>query len=225
MGEAPGLLDAGAQAIPAAPQPAPGLPVDALRRRPDVALAETALHEATALIGVEEAELYPRFSLSSGVHASVGSPGDLLTGSSYTVSAGPQMRWRVFDRARIKQRVAAAGANAEAALNTFDATVLNALGEVENALAAVSHGAERVARLETAERASRQSAGAARALYEKGAGGLEAVLTEQQRLLAVQDALAEARTRWALAGVALYQALGGGWEEPEKAVEKQKKAQ
>lgn len=203
--------------VPMAPAVRPGLPADMLRRRPDVALAEAALRAATARIGVEEAELYPRFSLGGSVHASVGSPDDFWEGKSYTFSFGPSMRWRLFDRVRIKQRVAAAGAQADAALGDFDAAVLTALEEVETALAAVDHGRARTLALDAVLRDAARSAQVARALYEKGLGDFTAVLDEQSRLYDAKDAQVEARVRLALDTVTLYQALGGGWEEETKA--------
>lgn len=212
VGRHPGTVVTGDDPLPAIPDVPAGLPVSVLRRRPDVALAEAALHEATARIGIEEADLYPHASLGGGIRAEVRTASDVLKGSSYNLSLGPSVNWRLLERPWIQQRVKAAGANAEAALHDFDATVLRALEEAENALTAMERGRQRVAALEAAARDAKTSAALARAAHEEGRGDFTAVLAEQQRLHEVRDALAEAQTIQSLNVVGLYQALGAGWE-------------
>lgn len=217
MGAAPGSLRVDGHPLAQVPVPPAGLPIEVIRRRPDVAVAESALRDLTAQIGVVEAELYPRLSFTGGIRASVDSPDDLFEGASYNFSFGPSVRWRLFDRTRIQYRVKAAGFAAEAALHDFDATVLAALEEVENALVALLRGAERLRLLADARAQAERSVAVARAQYEQGLGDFSVVLTEQQRLFSIRSSLAEAETRQALNTVGLYQALGAGWELPEEA--------
>lgn len=155
MGEVPGTVHVAEKAdgrflapeVPSAPEPPPGLPADVLRRRPDLFAAEQALHAATARIGVAEAELYPKFSLTGSIGTAGLQAADLFKGPNHYYSIGPTVQWRVFDRSRIKSQIAAAGAKAEGALADYDKTVLTALEEVENALTAMDTNASRITAL------------------------------------------------------------------------------
>src|SRR6266581_2772540 len=143
LGQQPGALLAELSedaSIPATPPAVPvGLPSDLLRRRPDVRRAERQLASATANIGVETAELFPKFALlGSGGFQSL-SASDWFSGGSRYGSAGPTVTWRLLDFGRIRAQVKAANARQEQALAAYERTVLISFEDVENALVAYAN--------------------------------------------------------------------------------------
>lgn len=148
--------------MPTAPELEQALPVgdgwQLLQRRPDIRAAERSLAAATAMIGVETAELYPRVTLgaSSGV---AGTPAHLLSANSFGANIGPVLSWHWPNRRMAKARIAAAGANADAALASFDGAVLQALRQTETALSACTQELERERSLAQARGDAARAAG------------------------------------------------------------------
>jgi outer membrane protein TolC len=120
-----------------------GLPSDLLRRRPDIRRAERQLAAATARIGVQTAELFPKFSLTGSGGLSTVSASDWFTGGSKFWSAGPTVQWRIFDAGRIRANIRVENAKQEEALAVYEKTVLASMQDVENAL--VAYAQEQVA--------------------------------------------------------------------------------
>jgi multidrug efflux system outer membrane protein len=202
------------------PQPLPGLPAlvavgqpaDLLRRRPDIRVAERILAAATARVGVATADLYPRVTLLGSVGLQAGAFLDVADGGSSTFSIGPRIFWAAFDLGRVRERINAADARTEAALAQFEQQVLLALEETENALVDFNRQQERRDLLSTSARASEKAAELARLRYQSGMADFLTVLDAERTLLEAQDRLAESETRTATALIAVYKALGGGWE-------------
>jgi multidrug efflux system outer membrane protein len=215
-GQQPTVLESAL--APAAPIPALpplvniGNPAELLRRRPDIRSAESTLAAATARIGVETSDLFPRvfFNGNLGVQASEFSR--LFGNGADNYSFGPAITWTALDLGHVLARIKAANARAEAQLAAYEKTVLNALEETENAL--VDFGSEQVRRdyLRTAERSATQAMGLARQRYEGGVADFLPVLDAQRTQLAIQAQLAQSETRTATSLVAIYKALGGGWQ-------------
>jgi multidrug efflux system outer membrane protein len=189
-----------------------GQPADLLRRRPDIRVAERALAAATARVGVATADLYPRVTVLGGVGLQAGSVVDLFSSGSTTFSIGPNIFWAAFDLGRVRERINAADARTEAALAQYEQRVLLALEETENALVDFNRQQERRDLLATSARASAKAADLARLRYQSGVTDFLTVLDAQRTVLAAQDRLAESETRTATALIAVYKALGGGWE-------------
>ena len=189
-----------------------GQPAELLRRRPDIQSAERSLAAATARIGVATADLFPRVSLTG----SVGYVAKTLSGlgdSDYrTTSFGPFLSWPAFDLGRVRARIRAADATAVGALASYEKTVLTALEETENALVRFSNARQRQAHLQIAATASNEAIELAKARYSNGIDSFLNVLDAERQLLELQDQLAQSKTETGLALVALYKALGGGWE-------------
>jgi NodT family efflux transporter outer membrane factor (OMF) lipoprotein len=188
-----------------------GTPGELLRRRPDVAAAEQRLHAATARVGVATADLFPRFTLGGLVGTQASEVGALFERDSQTRLVALGIDWSFLHVGRVRARIAAADADAEAALARYQQAVLRALEDTENALVRNDR-----ARLEDGhrERAAVESADAARLArvrYEAGAADLFEVLDAERTQLQAQDAFAAARTRSATSVVALYRAMAGGW--------------
>jgi multidrug efflux system outer membrane protein len=194
-----------------------GRPADLLKRRPDVRFAERRLAAATARIGVAKADYFPRvvFGGSFGVAAS--DFAGLGRASNGTYSFGPSIRWSAFDLGRVFDRVEAADADTQAALATYERTVMTALEETEDTL--VGFGRERARRdlLREAASASAEAATIARERYRAGVADFLTVIDAERAQLEAQDRLAESGARTAVALVALYKSLGGGWESAQAA--------
>lgn len=186
-------------------------PAELLRRRPDVRAAERRLAAQIARIGVAEADLYPRFSLtgSYGYESTDGSK--TLTSDSRTFAIGPSFRWNLFDGGRIRNAIAAERAFAEEATALYENVVLRALAEGESALASVELERKRMVELETAAGAGARAVQAVRTLYEGGLTDFQNVLDAERTLFQAQDRHAASQGRVAQNLVRLYRALGGGW--------------
>lgn len=216
LGQPPGALkDELTQvgSIPASPPSVPvGLPSDLLRRRPDVRRSERQLAAATAEIGVAIAELFPKFSLTGiagyqSLHTS-----DLIMPASKFWTAGPSVRWRLFEMPKLQAQVRVQTAEQEAALAEFQQTVLVSLEEVENALVAYGKEQERRVTLGEAVEASRRAVDIAHQQYTKGLGDFLNVVVAERALYESEDQFVNSERTVALNLVSLYKALGGGWE-------------
>ncbi|MGE3667082.1 MAG: efflux transporter outer membrane subunit, partial [Steroidobacteraceae bacterium] len=201
-----------AAALPALPARLdPGTPGELLRRRPDVIAAESRLHAATARVGIATADYFPRFTLAGLIGTKGIDTSALFERDSETRLAALGVDWSFLDVGRVRARVAAADADASAALAAYERSVLLALEDTENALVRVAKSRVEDAHLERAAKDSATAARLARLRFEAGAVDLLDVLDAERTRLAAQDAFADARTRSATATVGLYRALAGGY--------------
>jgi outer membrane protein, multidrug efflux system len=204
--------------IPVAPPSAPvGVPSDLLRRRPDIRRAEAEIHSATAQIGVATADLFPKFFLlgSGGYQATTFS--SWFEPASLFWSLGPSVSWPVFDTGRIRSNIEEQKALAEQSVIVYRQTVLAALQETENALIASVKEQEHRKALVDAVAANRKAVELATKLYAEGQTDFLNVLDAQRSLYATEDSLVQSNGTVSTNLVALYKALGGGWEEREEA--------
>ena len=226
IGQPPGALIAeltsGTTALPVTPPVIPvGLPSDLLRRRPDVRRAERQLAADTAVIGVATAELFPKFSLLGTGGLQSLSAGNFFGAASKYWSAGPTMRWRIFDLGHVRSQIQAAQAHAEQTLAAYEKTVLIALQNVEDELVACGNEQVKQHALANAVAANRRALELANELYIKGLGNFLNVLDAERSLYQAEDQLADSQRAATENLVALYKALGGGWEiENEKTTKK-----
>ncbi|MEO7385948.1 MAG: efflux transporter outer membrane subunit [Gammaproteobacteria bacterium] len=187
-------------------------PASMIRRRPDIRAAERQLAAATARTGVAVADYFPRVSLTGSAGWRATSLSDLGSSDSERYAFGPRISWAALDMGRVRARVMASDARTEAALANWEKTVLTALGETESAMNRYSRALEAAARLRVAAQASGKAADLARLRYRNGADSFLTVLDAERRLLEAEDLLAGAETDASLSAVAVYKALGGGWE-------------
>ncbi len=217
QGKPPGALSAelsAPAAIPVTPPEIPvGLPSDLLRRRPDIRRAERQIAAASARVGVQVAELFPKFSLIGSAGFSSISSSDLFAGGSRFWAAGPTVTWRLFEFGRILTQIKAANAREEQALAAYEQTVLLALEEVENALVAYAQEQQRRQALAEQVAADRQAVELAQQLYSKGATSFLNVLDSKRSLYRSEDDLVQSERAVTASLIALYKALGGGWED------------
>ncbi len=205
-------LEASAPIPPTPPLVPIGLPSDLLRRRPDVRQAEAQLHAATAQIGVATAQLFPQFSLTGAFGPEGSTPKSLLSLVNSAWSVGPSVNWPIFNAGQIASNIEVQNALQEQALLNYRATVLQSLDDVYAALIAYAKEQERRTSLEQAVESNKDAVRLARQLYLVGQTDFLNVLTAQQALLTSQSALVQSQAAVSTDLVALYKALGGGWE-------------
>ncbi|MBV9654002.1 MAG: efflux transporter outer membrane subunit [Acetobacteraceae bacterium] len=202
-----------AKPIPPVPPRVPvGLPSELARRRPDIVQAEAQLHAATADIGVAVANFYPSVTLSGSLGIQALRFKDLGNWDARQYSLGPAITVPLFEGGRLRATLELRKAQQQEAAVTYQRTVLNAWHEVDNALTAYEKEQRRRDDLAQAVASNRAALGLAQDRYRAGVADFLQVLTAQRDLLAAQQALAASTTNVSNDLVALYKALGGGWE-------------
>jgi len=218
LAKPPRALDAqlsAAAELPGLPAQVPvGLPSELAHRRPDILGAESRLHAATAQIGAAQADFYPRISLTGSLGTQALSISDLGWGARQ-FAIGPSLHLPIFEGGRLKGNLALTEARQQEAAIAYQQTVLKAWHEVDNALSSYRRVQGRAAQLDVAVLENRRALTHAERRYAQGAADYLTVLVTQQRLLDSENAASRGRTDTALAMVALYKALGGGWEVAE----------
>jgi NodT family efflux transporter outer membrane factor (OMF) lipoprotein len=212
----PAALDAELKAGAPIPPPPPAIPVgmpsDLLRRRPDIRQAEANLHAANANIGVAKADLFPKFSLTGSAAlqgSKVASLGNLKT---LSWGAGPSLTWDPLQGGRIFANIALQKALTEEQCLIYKQTVLGALDDVDNALIAFAKEREHHDALADAVGFDLKAVSIASTLYKDGLTDYLNVIVAQNQLFVAQDQLVQSDRNLSTDIVALYKALGGGWE-------------
>ncbi|HEV2540622.1 MAG TPA: efflux transporter outer membrane subunit [Frateuria sp.] len=215
LGERPGALDvdlSSAHFTPIDTVLAIGDADDVLRRRPDIRVAERELAAATARIGVAKADWFPHVTLGGFLGFLAGRSNDFGGPATRAWSVAPSIRWSGLNVQRVRSGVKASEARADAALAIYQRTVLRALEDVDNALVGYNQQRERVQHLLDQAQQSERAAQLAKIRYEAGAIDYLELLDAQRTQLSAEDQLAEAETGINLRAIALYKALGGGWQ-------------
>lgn len=215
QGQSPGIVNP----VLSDPKPIPvtsidvavGVPADILRQRPDIRRAERNIAAETARVGVITAELYPKFTLTGSIGLEALSLQNLLRTGSRTWGIGPSLTWNIFDAGRIQQNIEAQDAVQEQARVRYEATILTALEDVENALFAYANEQLRRQSLLEAAEAAKRAVEIAGVQYISGRVNFQVVLDAQRSLLTLQDQLAQSEAAMTINLVGLYKAIGGGW--------------
>jgi len=189
-----------------------GDPASLLRRRPDIRVAERDLAGATARIGVAIGDLFPKVSFTGTVGYVAGNASALGDSGTDSYVIAPGISWAALDVGRVRARIAGARARNEAALARYDHTVLGALEETENALVTHARARDRLAHVQQAAESSDTAARLARMRFQSGLVDFLQVLDAERTQLEAEDRLAQSRTDAATSLIAVYKALGGGWE-------------
>jgi NodT family efflux transporter outer membrane factor (OMF) lipoprotein len=213
-GEVPGTLPGALERCSTAPRLATPIPVGdgaaLLRRRPDIRQAERTLAGSVARVGVATADLYP--SISLGLSAgSTGFLADVGAANAFRWSVGPLISW-TLPSAGTHSRIAQAQAGSDAALARFDASVLNALRETESALTVYARELDRNASLTRARDQSALASQQTLTLYRAGRTDFLTTLDAQRTLAGAESALTASDAQLVTDQVALFLALGGGWD-------------
>jgi len=205
--------------IPNAPDAlAVGIPADILRRRPDIRALERRIAQQSALIGVQRAELYPKFYVDGVFGLQSAELGDLFRSESLTATIMPRMSWRVFEFGRIRATIAKQESVTEEMRLEYQQAVLEASEEINNAITNyVKFQARYYEQLE-AVRNYDEALKLSLALYEAGKREYMVVLDSQRYLLSNRQTLATVHAAMATSVVTLYASLGGGWQvDPQAA--------
>jgi NodT family efflux transporter outer membrane factor (OMF) lipoprotein len=215
LGEEPGALRSELEKtspIPVVgPDVAVGLPSDLLKRRPDIRRAESQLMAATARIGEARADLFPRFVLTGTAGRQATQLHDLTLGLGNFFSVGPGISLPLFNGGRIRSNIAVQNSRQRGAAISYEAAILKALEEVENALVNYSQEQERRDRLNQAVKQSQLAVDLAIEQYRAGLADFLSVLDAQRELYGNEDEFVQSQTSVTTNLVTLYRALGGSW--------------
>jgi len=190
---------------------AAGIPAAVLHLRPDVRSAERRLAAQTARLGEAEAARYPSFRLSGSIGLEALTFSSLGDSGADTRSLLGSVTAPIFHSGSIRANIEVQDALLQQARLTYEAAVLTALEEVENALEGVVNAKQRRAQLELATIAAREALTIAEQRYTSGLIDFLAVLDSQRTLFNLEDQLASSTGDLATAQIQLYKALGGGW--------------
>ncbi len=206
------------QPVPAvSPAVAVGMPQNLIRRRPDIRIAERQLAAQSAQIGFAVSDLYPHFALGGSISTSVSTNGslnasDLLSPETIGYSLFGAFQWNIFQYGRLKNNIRLQDAIFQQLLEDYRQTVIQAQGEVENAIVAFFKSQQQMVSLQSAASAAQRAADVSTVQYEEGEVPYNTVITTLRALVAQQDQLAAIQGTVTTNLVDLYKSLGGGWE-------------
>lgn len=186
------------------------VPANLLLRRPDVRAAELNVAAQSALVGVAETDLYPSLTLLGSIVWSTDSLS--ATPRSLDLIGGPSLRWNIFDYGRIRNNIRVQDARLQQLIEAYRDKVRQAAREADDAASGLSKALERERILREAEGAARRSLVLANTQYREGYSDFQRVLDAQRALLELQDNYLVSRSNAVSNLIALYKALGGGWQ-------------
>jgi NodT family efflux transporter outer membrane factor (OMF) lipoprotein len=203
----------------AAPIPQPtapvqvGVPAELLRQRPDIRRAERLIAAQNARIGVAASEWYPRFILVGDLHLEALGGQPFFNSAALAYAFGPQVRWNIFNGGRVRNQVRAEKIRTEQALNRYEQTVLLAVQETESAMVAYAQEIQRNQKLKQAVKAAERSVEQTQVLYKSGLTDFQILLDMERDLFQQQNFQAVSQGMITQDVIAIYRALGGGWDD------------
>jgi NodT family efflux transporter outer membrane factor (OMF) lipoprotein len=192
-----------------------GLPSELAHRRPDIHQAEANLHAATASIGVAQANFYPSITLTGTLGLQAFERQDLGLWDSRWFAVGPSIYLPLFQGGRLVHELELREAEQVEAALAYRKTVLTAWHEVDNALRLFTAEQKRTDQLRLSFEESERAFAKISRSYQEGEASYLELLTAQRNVLARQSSLQAARTQSATALIALYKAVGGGWDDEQ----------
>lgn len=188
-----------------------GIPMDLLRRRPDIAAAEKQLAAYAAELGMSKKEFLPTLSLNGSIGTSAHDARDLFTDRSFTYTIAPTLSWTVFNGLARRYNVLAARQELESSIDNYNLTVLTAVKDVDNAMCSYVNVLEQINLINQTVVQCQQSRNLSLDLYKRGLSPFTDVVDSQISLLEYQTQDISARGAALSALISLYEALGGGW--------------
>jgi NodT family efflux transporter outer membrane factor (OMF) lipoprotein len=199
--------------VPSMPEPtAPGVPVDLLKRRPDIQQAERQLAAATARIGVATANLFPQITVSGSIGSQGQGWGTLPNVSKHIWSFGPGALWPLLDFGALDAEVDIADLAAHASLVNYRKVILNAVQQVDTSIDGYQAQQARLLKLGDAMMAGQRAVDLASARYNRGLTDFLNVVDAERQLYDLQEQYAAAQVAQGEQFVQLYRSLGGGWQ-------------
>lgn len=215
-GKPPAQASDAARACATVPQLRQAIPVGdgagLLSRRPDVRAARRQLDAATARTGVARAAILPTVTLGASASNAAARVGGLNDDAGFSFSVGPLISWSFPNVLGNAARVGQAEANADAALARFDQTMLAALRDTETALTTYANELDRRAALLIARDRAADALRLSQLRFDEGADGFLSLLDAQRTLASAEAALAQSDAQVTSGQIAVFQALGGGWD-------------
>jgi len=195
------------------PEVAVGMPQELIRRRPDIRIAERQLAAQGAQIGIAINELYPQFQIGGSIGTGAQDDfSDLFSTGSYTLNLFGRFQWNLFNYGRLRSNIRYQDAVFQQLLADYRGTVLQAQGEVENAIVAYLKSQEQLVAYQKATNAAQRAADISSLQYKDGLVSFNTVISTLQSLQSQQDLLASTQGAVANNLVQVYKSLGGGWE-------------
>jgi len=220
LGQFPSVLPAetnGSASLPQIPgRIAPGIPVDLLRRRPDIRQAERQLAAETARIGVAADALYPHVALTAGLGLQGQGLGRTPVETKFIGSIGPAAYWPLLDFGTLDALVQRQDYHTQEMLLNYQKTILTAVEEVDNAISNYSAQQDRLDKLTDALTAAHRAVDIASQRYQLGFTNFLDVLDAERELYALEDQHSAAEEEAMVQFIAVYKSLGGGWENYDK---------
>jgi NodT family efflux transporter outer membrane factor (OMF) lipoprotein len=199
--------------IPSMPAPtAPGVPLDLLKRRPDIQEAERELAAATARIGVATANLFPQVAIVGSIGSQAQGWGTTPGVSKHIWSFGPGAVWPLLDFGALDAEVDVAQLGARASMVNYRKTILNAVQQVDTSLDAYQAQQIRMEKLSTAMMAGQRALDLATSRYNRGLTDFLNVVDAERQFYDLQEQYAQAQVAQGEQFVRLYKSLGGGWQ-------------
>jgi len=215
LGKSPGAVNdelGSSSSIPVSPlEIAVGVPAETLKQRPDVRRAEWALIAQTARVGAATANLYPSLNLSGSIGLESLALDDFFSSATKVTSIASRITWPIFHAGAIRRNIEVQSALQEQALYQYEAAVLSALEEVENALVAYANEQKRQEALIASVEAAKQAVDLSKNKYSAGLSDFQVLLDTERSLLSAQDQMAQSKGLITSNLIRLYKALGGGW--------------
>lgn len=189
-----------------------GLPADLLLRRPDIRSAERQVDAQAALLGASKSDWLPQVFLKGSVGYAAKKMKDLVKHNSLTYEIAPAISWTLFKGTQLVNATRLARAQLDQSINQFNQTVLTAVQEVDNAMNAYRNSIKQIVALREVRNQGEETLRLSLDLYKQGLTPFQNVLDAQRSLLSYENQLVQAQGYSLLQLIAMYQALGGGWD-------------
>ena len=214
-GKMPGALHDELRPLPArdwliAPQRVAAIPLDVIRRRPDVRAAERSLAAQVASVGVAKAQFFPKFYINGSIGLDSIEANKFFRREAFMGSIGPSFRWPLFQGGNLVAAMKAAESKMSEAALKYELAVQTAYGETRNAYSSYTQEYHRYQSLQGAVKAAQDAVNISQDLYKNGLADFNNVLDAQRSLLTLEEALTISRGKITTDLIALYKALGGG---------------
>lgn len=189
-----------------------GVPMELLRRRPDIIQAEAELAEYAAAMGIAKKDFLPTLSINGSIGTSAHQGKDLFKRQSYTYSIAPTLSWTIFDGFQRKYNLANAREQMQMGIDKYNLVVMTAVQETDNAMSSYISTLEEINEINDVITQSRRARDLSVDLYKRGLTPFSDVVSAQMTLLQYQNQEAVSKGEALTALVNLYEALGGGWD-------------
>lgn len=192
-----------------------GIPENILSRRPDISAAVNSVKAAEASVAGAKTGFLPKFYLDGSFGFASKDMNRLFNNNSITYQISPKFNWTLFQGAAIFNASKKSKSQYDAAVRSYNTTLLNAMQEVDNAMASYSNRIKQVVDLRELVVQGEVTLRLSLDLYKGGLANFQNVLDAQRSLLEYQNSLVSAQGSALTSLIALYRAIGGGWQSYE----------